>query len=69
VLNVVDHVRKESFAETPDTSIFARRVLRELTELIERRRKPGKIVSDNWKKVRLACAERRMWPEGCGVAG
>jgi len=31
----------------PDTSISGRRVARELTALIERRGKPGMIVSDN----------------------
>ena len=32
---------------TRDTSISGRRVVRELTALIERRGKPGMIVSDN----------------------
>ena len=34
-------------AAIPDTSISGRRVVRELTALIERRGKPGMIVSDN----------------------
>jgi transposase InsO family protein len=34
-------------AAIPDTSISGRRVARELTTLIERRGKPGLIVSDN----------------------
>ena len=47
VLNVVDDVTRECFAAIPDTSISSRRVARELTALIERRGKPGMIVSDN----------------------
>ncbi|WP_236736251.1 IS3 family transposase [Agrobacterium tumefaciens] len=47
VLNIVDDVTRECLAAIPDTSISGRRVARELTMLIERRRKPGMIVSDN----------------------
>ena len=47
VLNVVDDVTRECLAAIPDTSISGRRVARELTALIERRGKPGVIVSDN----------------------
>lgn len=47
VLNVVDDVARECLAAIPDTSISGRRVARELTALIERRGKPGMIVSDN----------------------
>ena len=47
VLNVVDDVTRECMAAIPDTSISGRRVARELTALIERRSKPGMIVSDN----------------------
>ena len=47
VLNVVDDVTRECLAAIPDTSISGRRVARELTDLIERRGKPGMIVSDN----------------------
>ena len=51
VLNVVDDVTRECLAaipdtSIPDTSISGRRVVRELTALIERRGKPGMIVSD-----------------------
>ncbi len=46
ILNVVD-VTRECLAAIPDTSISGRRVARELTTLIERRGKPGMIVSDN----------------------
>lgn len=47
VLNIVDDVTRECLAAIPDTSIAGRRVARELTTLIERRGKPGMIVSDN----------------------
>ncbi len=47
VLNVVDDVTRECLAAVPDTSISGRRVVRELTELIERHGKPGMIVSEN----------------------
>lgn len=47
MLNVVDDVTRECLAAIPDTSISGRRVARELTTLIERRGKPGMIVSDN----------------------
>src|SRR5471030_1547116 len=44
---VVNDVTRECLAAIPDTSISGRRVARELTGLIERRGKPGMIVSDN----------------------
>ncbi|WP_170004130.1 IS3 family transposase [Pseudopontixanthobacter vadosimaris] len=47
VLNVVDDVTRECLAAVPDTSISGRRVVRELTALIDQRGKPGMIVSDN----------------------
>ena len=47
VLNIVDDVTRECLAAIPDTSICGRRVVRELALLIERRGKPGLIVSDN----------------------
>jgi putative transposase len=47
LLNVVDDVTRECLAAIPDTSISGRHVARELTALIERRGKPGMIVSDN----------------------
>lgn len=46
-LNIVDDVTRECLAAIPDTSISGRRVARELTALIERRGKPGMIVSDH----------------------
>ena len=47
VLNMVDDVTRKCLAAIPDTSISGRRVARELTTLIDRRGKPGMIVSDN----------------------
>lgn len=47
ILNVVDDVTRECLAAIPDTSISGRRVARELAQVIERRGKPGLIVSDN----------------------
>ena len=47
ILNVVDNLTRECLAAIPDTSIFGRRVARELTALIERRGRPAMIVSDN----------------------
>ena len=47
VLNIVDDVTRECLAAIPETSICGRRVVRELALLIERRGKPGLIVSDN----------------------
>ena len=47
VLNIVDDVTRECLRAVPDTSISGRRVVRELTELIAERGRPGMIVSDN----------------------
>lgn len=47
VVNVVDDVTRECLAAIPDTSISGRRVARELAVLVERRGRPGMIVSDN----------------------
>lgn len=65
VLNVVDDVTRECLAAIPDTSISGRRVARELTALIERRGKPGMIVSDNgteltWNAILKWCAEAKV---------
>jgi len=43
----MDDVTRECLAAIPDTSISGKRVVRELTELNERRGKPEMIVSDN----------------------
>ncbi len=47
VFNVVDGVTRECLAAVPDTSILGERAVRELTDLIAVRGKPGMIVSDN----------------------
>ncbi|PWB84595.1 MAG: IS3 family transposase [Methylocystaceae bacterium] len=47
IINIVDDVTRECLAAIPDTSISGKRVARELSALIERRGKPGMIVSDN----------------------
>ncbi len=47
VLNVTDDITHECLGAIPDTSISGKRVARELTAIIERRGKPGMIVSDN----------------------
>jgi putative transposase len=47
ILNVVDDVTRECLAAIPDTSISGKRVVRELTALIEKRGKPVMIVSDH----------------------
>ena len=44
---MVDDVTRECLAAVPDTSISERRVAREPETLIERRGRPGMIVSDN----------------------
>ncbi len=65
VLNVVDDVTRECLTAIPDTSISGRRVARELTTLIERRGKPGMIVSDNGTELTSNailkwCAEHKV---------
>nr|WP_218132178.1 IS3 family transposase [Roseicitreum antarcticum] len=47
VLNVIDDVTKECLAAIPDTSISGKRVVREVRAIIDRRGRPGAIVSDN----------------------
>jgi putative transposase len=65
VLNVVDDVTRECLAAVPDTSISGKRVVRELTDLIAQRGKPGMIVSDNGTEltsnaVLVWCGEARI---------
>jgi putative transposase len=47
VLNIIDDVTRECLRAVPDTSIPGRRVVRELSDLIAQRGKPGMIVNDN----------------------
>ena len=53
VLNVIEDVTRECLAAIPDSSISGRSVARELTALIERRDRPGMIVSDNGTELTL----------------
>jgi len=64
ILNIVDDVTRECLAAVPDTSISGKRVVRELTELIARRGRPGMIVSDNGTE--LTSNAVLVW---CGEAG
>ena len=62
---MVDDVTRECLAAIPDTSISGRRVVRELTALIERRGRPGMIVSDNGTELTSNailkwCAEHKI---------
>src|SRR4029079_7155411 len=66
VLNIVDDVTRECLAAIPDTSISGRRVARELTTLIERRGKPGMIVSDNGTE--FTCNAMLTWAEDNQIA-
>ena len=65
ILNIVDDVTRECLAAIPDTSISGKRVARELATLIERRGKPGMIVSDNGTEltsnaILTLCTEHRI---------
>ena len=64
VLNIVDDVTRECLAAVPDTSISGKRVVRELTDLIAERGRPGMIVSDNGTE--LTSNAVLSW---CGEAG
>jgi len=59
VLNITDDMTSECLAAVPDTSISGQRVVRELTELIRHRGKPGMIVSDNGTE--LTCNAVLAW--------
>ena len=47
VLNITDDITHECLGAIADTSLSGRRVARELRAIIERRGKPGMIVSNN----------------------
>ena len=64
VLNVVDDVTRECLAAVSDTSISGRRGVRELTELIAQRGKPGTIVCGNGTE--LTGNDAMAW---CGEIG
>jgi putative transposase len=65
VLNIVDDVTKECLGAIPDTSISGRRVARELTAIVERRGKPGSIVSDNGTE--FTCNAMLAWCKHAGI--
>lgn len=46
-LNILDDVTHECLGAIPDTSISGQRLARELGAVMQRRGKPGMIVSDN----------------------
>src|ERR1700688_4883274 len=66
ILNIVDDVTRECLAALPDTSIPGERVARELTALINRRGKPGMIVSDNGTE--FTCNAMLTWSEDNQIA-
>src|SRR5487761_2136153 len=66
ILNIVDDVTRECLAAIPDTSIPGRRVARELAALIDRRGKPGMIVSDNGTE--FTCNAMLTWSEDNQIA-
>jgi putative transposase len=66
ILNIVDDVTRECLAAIPDTSIPGRRVARELTALIDRRGKPGMIVSDNGTE--FTCNAMLIWSQDNQIA-
>jgi transposase InsO family protein len=47
LLTIIDDVTGECLAALPDTSLSGKRVVREMQGLIDRRGRPGAIVSDN----------------------
>jgi transposase InsO family protein len=65
ILNIVDDVTKECLGAIPDTSISGRRVARELTTIINRRGKPGMIVSDNGTE--FTCNAMLAWCKDASV--
>jgi transposase InsO family protein len=67
ILNITDDVTHECLGSIPDTSISGQRVARELTAIIERRGKPGMIVSDNVLR-RQTGLSRRQSISSCKIA-
>ncbi|WP_407187663.1 IS3 family transposase [Bradyrhizobium centrosematis] len=65
ILNIVDDVTKECLGAIPDTSISGRRVARELTAIVERRRKPGMIVSDHGTE--FTCNAMLAWCKDAAI--
>lgn len=65
ILNIVDDVTKECLGAIPETSISGRRVARELTAIIERRGKPGMIVSDHGTE--FTCNAMLAWCKDAAI--
>jgi transposase InsO family protein len=65
ILNIVDDVTKECLGAVPDTSISGRRVARELTATVERRGKPGMIVSDHGTE--FTCNAMLAWSKDAAI--
>ena len=65
ILNIVDDVTKECLGAIPDTSISGRLVARELAAIIDRRGKPGMIVSDNGTE--FTCNAMLAWCKDMNV--
>jgi len=66
VLNIVDDLTRECLRAVVDTSISGRRVVRELSDLIEERGAPKSIVSDNGTE--LTSNAVLAWSGEVGVA-
>lgn len=65
ILNIVDDVTKECLGAIPETSISGRRVARELTAIVERRGKPGMIVSDHGTE--FTCNAMLAWCKDAAI--
>ncbi|WP_271575758.1 IS3 family transposase [Bradyrhizobium sp. CCBAU 11361] len=65
ILNIVDDVTKECLGAIPDTSISGRRVARELTAIVERRGRPGMIVSDHGTE--FTCNAMLAWCKDAAI--
>ncbi|WP_183250558.1 IS3 family transposase [Bradyrhizobium sp. cir1] len=65
ILNIVDDVTKECLGAIPETSISGRRVARELTAIVQRRGKPGMIVSDHGTE--FTCNAMLAWCKDAGI--
>ncbi|SFQ28019.1 putative transposase [Bradyrhizobium sp. Ghvi] len=65
ILNIVDDVTKECLGAIPETSISGRRVALELTAIVERRGKPGMIVSDHGTE--FTCNAMLAWCKDAAI--
>ncbi|MDA9512991.1 transposase, partial [Bradyrhizobium sp. CCBAU 11430] len=65
ILNIVDDVTKECLGAIPETSVSGRRVARELTAIVQRRGKPGMIVSDHGTE--FTCNAMLAWCKDAAI--